>query len=141
MAQKHTWTFEYTVLAVRTGVERQLAYHKAKVAEWTDAEKRCEGEAQRSITLTQGYATVEGKSTIVARPQLDEAKMQALYEAQNHRQEHQAKAEQYDLWASVLAVERDARMLPLDYDDVVYFGLQADLQRGPSHPAPVKQFG
>ncbi len=123
MALKQTWQFKYQAEAVLAGAHTQLEYHERKTAEWLKREGEREAEAQRSITMGEGYVTVEGRSTVVAQPKYDDAKMSALYEAQAHRKEHQAKADQYRTWVNVLTVQPEHLALALDYDDVVFFGL------------------
>ena len=123
MAVKQTWTFEYAASDVLDGARRQLAYHERKIAYWLDREHEREDEARQAITMGQGVTTVEGRSTMFAQPQYDQTKMQALAEAQQHRKDHQAKADGYRTWVNVLTVQFPSRSLALDFDDVVFFGL------------------
>ena len=123
MSQRQHWTFSYSAKDVLETARKRLAYHERKVGWWLDRERERETEAQKSVTLGEGYDTVQGRSTAVGKPQFDQTKLNALYEAQTHRKDHQAQADTYRTWVNVLYVQPDDHQLQLDYDDVVFFGL------------------
>lgn len=123
MAQRQHWTFGYSAQDVLAGARKQLAHHERKITEWRERERAREEDARRSISMGEAFAHIEGRSTRVAQPQYDQTKLEALYEAQRFRKDHQAKAAQYRTWVSALSVQPPEQQLLLDYDDLVYFGL------------------
>lgn len=125
MTQRPTWKFEYAVSTILLGAKRQRDYHASKVAEWREKELQREEEMRKSITMGESYEQVAGKTTVVAVPAYDETKRRELAEAQSHRKNHQNQEADYIRWIGVLAVQRPDVLLSLDFDDILYFDLDA----------------
>lgn len=128
MSLKEDWKFKFSAGAVLAGAQQKLAHHQRRLAHWNTMlslakeDLRTRGIDWRdAVEARQPYT--QASTRHVAQPTFDETKLAALREAQERVSSHQRAVDRYEQWIAVLTTAEPDRQLKLDFDDVVFFGL------------------
>jgi hypothetical protein len=128
MGKRTEWTFRFTAAHVLEAAEKRQAHHVARGKHWAErvevakTELKTDGIDWRDAVMRQSDS-VRTSTAYVAQPVFDSTKLQALNEAQERVQHHQKHADNYAVWVNVLRTSARDRELELDFDDIVFFGL------------------
>lgn len=123
MTQRNDWTFEYGIEEVKDAAERKVQHHSGRIEFW-EKEKQDVLTAIREsgIDIREHEITGGQRAEVV----IDPTHQKRLNECQSKITSHKGTLEDFEGWAQVLhsrVMQSDARVLNLDHQDILYFGL------------------
>lgn len=131
---RQDWEFEYTVSAVLAACEMRIAYHRSRVAHWTEKFNEVKTSLPETISIDGAEefmiaSSVSNSSYGAPRLRLDPELERRFTAATRKVMEHRQNAEIYDRWVSVLKTELASRTMRLKMADVEFFSLHDDGMR------------
>lgn len=123
MTQRNDWTFDYGIEEVKDAAEKKVEHHSGRVEFWEKQKQDVLASIRESGIDIREHEITGGKRAEVV---IDPTHQKRLSESQDGISRNQAKLEEYEGWAQVLhsrVIQSDARVLHLDHQDILYFGL------------------
>jgi hypothetical protein len=128
--KRKDWEFTFTVETVLEAAKAKHEFHKARLAYWTQLYEIQKAKYKESGFVVDDSFGGSNTSYRQVHVEFDQATQRKMEDAKLKLTEHEVMASEYGAFVTALtqaALGSSHTELPLQYDDIVYFGIGAEV--------------